>query len=213
MASFCSMEPSSLAATGAGLEAWTIGFRTLRFAFGRGPGPAEFPSTAFDFAVSTSGETAVPLLAVATDARPAATENPSAAVCAVSSQGASKFSASFDERSLPLRTFANVGFGARSPASGVASDTEAASRWSASGLSGTRLSKYSTLWMRIDALGGRLLWRLRRTECRGGKTKRLAFIGCDLDPSGRHAQVLACLGRAAGPTPDFDGERRGGASQ
>jgi hypothetical protein len=61
------MEPWSLAKTATGSRA--IGIRPLRFAFGGGAGPREFPATLIAVEVGIPDETAVPPLGD-TDGRP-----------------------------------------------------------------------------------------------------------------------------------------------
>jgi hypothetical protein len=80
------MEPWSLAETGTGLASGAIGIWTLRFAFGRGAGPPEFPTTLFAIAIDMHDETTVPSLGD-TDDRPDPTDDLSAN-CAVGSEEA-----------------------------------------------------------------------------------------------------------------------------
>ena len=111
-ASVCVMETWSLAETGTGLASRAIGIWTLRFAFGRGAGPPEFPTTRFAVAVGMSDETAVPSLGDADD-RTDPTDDLSAS-CAVSSDEA-YIRDSFDGDPCPLS-------GPPTSASGLASD-------------------------------------------------------------------------------------------
>ncbi len=88
------MEPWSLAETGTRLASRAIGIRPLRFAFGRGAGPPEFPTTLFAVEVGIPDETAVPPLGD-TDDRPHPTDD-LPAKRAVSSDEASKFRGDVD---------------------------------------------------------------------------------------------------------------------
>ena len=93
-ASVCVIEPWSLAETGTGLASGAIGIRPLRFAFGGGAGPLEFPTTLFAVEVGIPDETAVPPLGD-TDGRPHSTDD-LPAKRAVSSDEASKFRGDVD---------------------------------------------------------------------------------------------------------------------
>ena len=88
-ASARAMEPWSLAETGIRLASRAIGIRPLRFAFGGGTGPPEFPATLFSVEVGIPDETAVPPLGDM-DGRPHSTDD-LPAKRAVSSDEASKF--------------------------------------------------------------------------------------------------------------------------
>jgi hypothetical protein len=88
------MESWSLAETGARLASRAIGIRPLRFAFGGGAGPPEFPTALFAVEVGIPDETAVPLLGD-TDGRPHFTDD-LPAKHGVSSDEASKFRGDVD---------------------------------------------------------------------------------------------------------------------
>jgi hypothetical protein len=114
------MDRGYLVETGTELASRAIGIWTLRFAFGRGAGPPEFPTTRFAVAVGTPDETIVPSLGD-TDDRPEVTDDLSANL-AVNSDETSRFRDNFDVWSLPIRARTDGGFRARDFGFDVAAD-------------------------------------------------------------------------------------------
>ncbi len=125
----------------AGLASRAIGIWTLRFAFGRGAGPPELPTTRFAIAVGMPKTSRLSRHAALCQPVDRTRPKEFSAIFAVRSDAASELRGTFDVLSLSFRARTNGGFRARDFGTDVAADNN--SSWSrpTGGLSGTRLSR------------------------------------------------------------------------